>query len=193
MDIYDISNKSGVSIRTLKKLEKFGVLNVQKSQNPTIQRIKGNLKRGNPLTAEQQFHLVKNPKDLKLLLNWEFQIQAELDELGNVMQEKMPWEISVNAAFAGKRDMGAADLLAKWFCDFIDRNPAFSDGANRNHTYMAVRMLADIPDKYLHHTLPLIAQVMWNCRRTKRMVGYWHIDPKTRRTLYHRKANRFDL
>lgn len=193
MDIYDISNRTGVSIRTLKKLEKFGVLDAEKSRNPAIQKIKHNLKRGNPLTAAQQFHLVKNPKDMKYLQDWEIAVQMCLDDLGDVMHEKMPWDISVNAGLAGKKDMEAADLLAQWFCNFIDRNPAFADGASRNHAYLAVRMLADIPEKFLYLTLPLVAQAMWNCRRTKRMAGYWHIDAKTRRTLYHRKAQDFDL
>lgn len=193
MDIYELSNKSNVSIRTLRKIEKFGVLNIQKSKNPIIDEMKKNLNHGNRLTAVQQLHLVKNPKDAKLLLRWEDEVQVYLDALGDVMREKMPWDISANAAFAASRDMEAADNLAQWFCNFIDRNPAFANGANRNHAYLAVRMLADIPDHLLHLTAPVVSQAMWNCRRTKRMAGYWHIDPKTRRTLYHRPAGVLDL
>lgn len=193
MDVYELSDKSGVSIRTLRKIEKFGVLNLQKSKNPVIDKIKKNLKHGNRLTAEQQFHLVKNPKDAKLLLRWEDEVQDCLNGLGDVMREKMPWEISANAAFAASKDMAAADRLAKWFCNFIDRNPAFADGRSHDHAYMVVRMLADIPDNLLHLTAPVVAQAMWNTRRTKRMAGYWHIDPKTRRTRYHRPTGSFDL
>lgn len=193
MDIYDLADKSGVSLRTLKKLEKLGALNLPKPKKPIIQKIKHNLKRGNPLTAEHLLHLVKNPEDVKLFRAWEYIIQDYLEELGDAMQEKMPWHISAESSFAGNRDMEAAEKLAKWFCRFIDSSPAFADGASCNHAYLAVRMLADIPDNLLYQSLPVAARAMLNCRKTKTMAGYWHTDPKTRRTRYHRKALTFDL
>lgn len=192
MDIYDISEKTGVAVRTLRKIDKCGYLKVIKSKNPIIDQMKENLRKGNRLTAIQQLHLVQNPKDVKLLARWEFEATEILAKLGNVSQEAMPWQIAHNADLAASKNKEAADKLAHWFCNFIDGNPAFANGASCDHAYLVVRMLFDVPEHHLEHLAKIAQRAMWNCRGTKRMAGYYHTDSK-RRTRYHRPTKMLDL
>lgn len=192
MDIYETHIKSGVSLKKLKDLEKLGVLNVQRSKNPLIDKMKMNLNKGNRLSAEQQLHLLKNPNDAKLLLRWEYEVSACLKALGDVEKEKMPWPIAAKIDLAAAKHNDAVQYLAEWLCNFIDENPAFANGASRDYAYLAVRIFADVPDLHLKLIISRAFAAIWNCRKTKRMTGYWHLDTK-RRVRYHRPAKYHNL
>lgn len=193
MNIYQIAEQTGVSLRILKKLEKLGYLNVSETENPTVEKIRQNLRRRNPLSAEQQLYLLKNPSAMEFLEDWDYVIEDYLNLLGNVIEERMPWRTAASIVSSGDNDKEATGRVAAWICDFIDQNSAFAKGATCEHTYLAVRMLADIPDNLLHMSVTTIRQAMKNCRRTKIMKGYWHTDPVKKRTIYHRPTMMFDL
>lgn len=192
MNIYDIAEATGLSLRTLRKIDAYGFLIVEKSENPIVDDIMKNLHKGNRLTASQLLHLVKCPKDVKLLDRWKYDVRKYLDILGDPMQEKMPWSIAVSASLANNGDKDSKDKLAHWFCNFIDMNPAFENGASCDYAFLVVRMLADVPEIHLAHLAKIARTVMRNCRRGQRMVGYYHTDPK-RHLRFHRCKKDFDL
>ena len=60
-DIYHIHNQTGVSIRTLKKLEKTGFLKASICENPVLSKIDSTLRKGNRISAIDLAYLVENP------------------------------------------------------------------------------------------------------------------------------------
>ena len=160
-DILKISEITGLSLRTLKRLDKHGFLKVTKSEDPIADSIRLNLKKGNRLTALQQLHLLRNPAARDTLGQWSEEIRATLRDLGDALNSGAPWTVSSRIDLAARRDKNAIEKVTSWLVDFIRCDPGFDNGVTHDHAYLAVRLLANVPE----HQLELLARKVTSCLR----------------------------
>lgn len=192
--IYDISKQLDISLRTLRKIDKAGYLKASKSIDPITDSARDNLKKGNRLTALQQLHLLRNPGARETLTQWEYDIDATLEALGDAIGEGAPWDVSSAIELAARREPGSVDKIADWLSNLILFSDSFDKGAEKDHAFIAVRLLANVPD----HSLEILAKktqaCLWNVRRAR--PDYWKLNDKGQ-TVYFRPNKKalasFDL
>ncbi len=187
MDIFDVAKLTGVSVRNLKKVEKHGLLKIKKPNNDVLAKARHNLRRGNALTAEQLAYFIRFPDWLDRLDSpYEANARAVIETLGDVTGEAMPWEVSAGLPFAVNGEEDSLGPIVTWLRTLIDTSPAFAAGRMRGHAYMAVRVLAGIPEQHLESNAPLISKLFWKIRtRSKDFAEYWFVD-ENKRTQYRR-------
>lgn len=188
-DIKHLSKVVGLSVRTLRRIDKAGYLKVSASADLIAEAIGEKLRRHQPLTALQQLHLLKSPVAVKALDEWEPEIAAILAAQGDAIAEAAPWAISSQIDLVAKKKRDAIETVALWLRDHLTTSPALDDGQTCDHAYLAVRLLANVPD----HSLALLARkinvCMFHCRKHEALQGFWKVSDK--KTLYFRKS--FDL
>lgn len=188
-DIHKIAEITGLSVRTLKRLDKHGFLKVTKSADPIADAIRLNLKKGNRLTALQQYHLLKNPKLRDTLDQWDYEIDEVLRALGDALDNGAPWLISSAIDLASRKDKPAIEKIALWLVGMIQSDAGFDDGATHDHAYLAVRLIANVPEHQLETLAGKITACMWQCRNHEAMREFWRVDDDGR-TLYFRPTKK---
>jgi hypothetical protein len=193
--IYEISQASGLSLRTLRKLEKLGALNVTKSSDPITDAARENLKKGNKLTALQQLHLLRNPAARDTLQQWDLEIDVILNRLGDVIGEAIPWTISNAIELAARREPAAIEKISGAILNLINLSDAFDKGRAQDHAFIAVRLLADVPAHSLESLAKRLQSCLWQCRRSA-LSDCWRLNDKGQ-TEYFRPMKKvlanFDL
>jgi len=186
-DIYKIAEITGMSLRTCRTFEKHGFLNVTKSASPILDSIRDNLRRGNALTALQQLYLLKEPGSLTGLTQWEQQIDATLDRLGDALGEGAPWDVSNQIELVAKRDPDATNKVAGWLRDYILFSDSFDNGKAHDHAFVAARLLANVPDHSLADLAKKAQACLWQCRRM--LPDYWRLNDKGQTEYFRPKKN----
>lgn len=192
--IYEISNETGLSLRTLRTLEKKGYLKASKSADPIGDAARDNLKKGNRLTALQQLHLLRDPGARDRLEKWSFEIDAQLDHLGDALADAAPWDIASAIELAARREQGAIDKISNWLLSFIQVSEYFDKDKTRDHAFIAVRLLANVPEHSLVDLSKKVQACLWQVRRAHPEI--WTLAPDGR-TVYFRPRKKavakFDL
>jgi len=183
-DIYKIAQLSGLSLRTLKKLDKLGFLKATKASDPIADAIRLNMQKGNGLSALQQFHLLKYPKVRQSLTQWEFEISETLDKLGDALASGAPWQVSSAIELAARKDAAAVTKLVNWLCSFIMCDHGFDNRAKHDHAYLAVRLLANVPDHQIDGLSRKVTAAVWQCRAHPDFQPFWFIEDG--KTVYQR-------
>lgn len=187
-DIHKIAEITGLSVRALRRLDKHGFLKVTKSTDPVADAIRANLKKGNRLTALQQYHLLKNPKLRETLDQWDYEIDQILREQGDALDNGAPWSISSAIDLASRKDKSAVEKIARWLAEFIQRDSGFDNCVARDHAYLAVRLLANIPEHQLDFLAGKIPACIWQCRNHEIMREFWRVEDG--RTIYFRPVKK---
>lgn len=194
--IYEISTQLDISLRTLRKLDKAGYLKATKSADPITDSARDNLKKGNRLTALQQLHLLRNAEARESLTQWEYDIDATLEALGNVDADSAPWDVSSAIELAARREPGAIDKISNWLFNLIQVSESFDKGAMHHHAFIAVRLLAEIPEHSLVDLSKKAQACLWQCRRSAKLSECWKLNDKGE-TVYFRPNKKalanFDL
>lgn len=175
--IYELAKASGLSLRTLRKLEKLGALNASKSSDPITDAARENLKKGNKLTALQQLHLLRNPSARDTLQQWDLEIDAILKRLGDAIGEAIPWNISNAIELAARREPAAIEKISEAILNLIQFSDAFDKGRTQDHAFIAVRLLADVPAHSLESLAKRVQACLWQCRRSA-LVDAWRLNDR---------------
>lgn len=174
MDIHEIHTASGVGVRTLRKLEKMGVLRVTKaSGHAELSKIQAALRRGNPLTAYQLMTLYRTPGMISDVGDAKAQMRAEtlVEALGDIKREACPFVISANIPGAAAKEPDALAELASWIARHIDAH-ADDYGRGKPYAYLAARLLYEIPENLIGQNYPVLPQALLQIRKHKLMIGY---------------------
>lgn len=194
--IYEISAQLDISLRTLRKLDKKGYLKAAKSADPITDSARENLRKGNNLTALQQLHFLRDPAARDSLAQYQFEIDAQMDKLGDALADAAPWDISSAIELAARREQGAIDKISNWLFSFIRVSEHFDKGATQDHAFIVVRLLANVPDHSLESLAKRAQACMWQCRRGSNLSECWKLSDKGQ-TLYFRPNKKavakFDL
>lgn len=192
-DIHTISEITGLSLRTLRVIDKHGFLKVTRSSDPLLDATRANLKKGNRLTVLQRLNLLTSPAARASLDRWQHEINDTLRALGEfVTDEAAPWQLSSKIDLAARRDPDAVAAIAAWLREFIDRSPYFDDGKERDYYFLGVRLLADVPEHQLENCAKQLRPCMWQCRASGELEGYSRLE-KSGSTIYFRPKAKIPL
>lgn len=178
-DILAIHEKSGVALRSLRKLDRLGFLHVDKTKDKIGDSIKLTIKKHSRLNTLQLLHLYQTPK-----LADKLDLESEVRELGDVSRDAAPWiPVGVRIQSAAGRSADAIVTIAEFIRDILDTLPA---GQEVNHAYIGVRLLANVPEEHISNTLKKLRPCMWNVRASEILAGYSRLD-KNGTSRYFRK------
>lgn len=189
MNLYEISEKFGIPILKLRKLDKAGLLLTDVGESAHGARIRRQLSKGQPLTVAQQIEIVEDPSILRELGPYQISAEKEIASLGDVRGQAAPLEVAAHITNAAdRRNKDSIGVLIGWMTTVIPVEPV-------NHNWLAVRLLMGIPANIRKFDVPRIQYALLNCRISKDFEGWWRVEKiKSRKqTLYQRPDVRFDL
>lgn len=188
MDIYEIANRSGLSLRSLRKLERLGVLDTGKepaAEMSEFEKINYDLRKGNALNSIQLASLVEFPETVDRLGDYAGKAQVQIDALGQCQDEKASAAIVALVDRAAKDDPAAVLGLAEWLQSVIPSKGSVS------HHYLAVRLLLGAGKSLRSYIAGRLPRAFLNCRNVEEFAGWSSVVERgTRRlTNYHRPTN----
>lgn len=188
MNIYEISEKFGVSMRALRKLEKGKVLKLD-PVNPMVDKIIYMLSKGKLLPVDALAFLVENPDTLIELGNRAGEAEYQVSSLGNVQQDIAPPDVSAEIEMAAKGDDNAVEKLATWLQRVIPSDCAVG------HHFVAVRLLLSVPSGSRPYAYSRLPRALLNVRRHPGFAGWssYTTESGSKVSRYHRPADDFDL
>lgn len=189
-NIYEIYNKSDVSLRTLKKLDRLGFLKSDEIENPEIAKMICALQKGNRLSVAHRVMLIDEPPLLFKLGKYARHAKEQLDELGDAKGEAAKPAISFVIDQASRDQLNEVAALGKWMKRIIPADQEVS------HHYVAVRALLGVSPDSRNHIAGQINRAFLNVRNSPDFVGWFTLKP-TRHgnnvSFYHRPRLAFDL
>lgn len=186
MNIFELSDKSGIAVKRLRILDKLGALRHDASTTPTDE-ILATLKGGNRLNVGQLVYLVENRGELLELGKYTDKARAQLAEIGNTTGQGAPREIASQILEAFEREPAAVAALVAWAKTIIPARPV-------GHAFIAARLLLGVPKATRGYDAPRLRRVMLNCREHPEFAGWWKHEKiqgtkKSRnRTIYQKLA-----
>lgn len=188
MNIYEIAEKSGVSLRSVRKLEKLGVLKVG-AVDPMIDKIVYMLGKSQQLPVDALAALVEAPDMMQELGRYSGEAEFQVSSLGKVERDKAPGDVAAEIDSAAKGDDAAIAKIADWLKTVIPTDCAVG------HHFVAVRLLLGAPLSVRKHSYSRLARALLNVRRHPGFAGWSSYTQEGRHKLsqYHRPAENFDL
>jgi hypothetical protein len=180
MNIYDLAKASNISIKSLRRLQKLGVLQVKPCNYPEIEDIKEKYKASRPLNLLQCLYILKHP-ETHHLLNTDY-VKSILSNLGDVKNESASWSIASQIDLTAKKNIEAIEIVSEWISNLILTNKAFDKGKTRRHHFIAARLLYNVPNHLLDLKASKINICMYHCRA--KLPSFWRVTSKS--TVYFR-------
>jgi hypothetical protein len=180
MNIFEISDKSKISVKALKRLDKLGVL--RHDANLTIlDDIRGTLRIGNKLSVGQLVYLIDNPAGLLELGKYGSKAEPQIEALENPAAEAAPPEVSSLILDAFEKQPEAIASIVAWLKTIIPEKPV-------GHAYVASRLLLGVPAGVRAAETPRLQRVMMHCRDNPDFAGWWRRETSfsRNRTVYQK-------
>lgn len=165
MDIFELSRRSYVGLKTLRKIEKFGALIVDEP-DPVLAPIKHYISRNKALTSEHMAALIERPELVEALEQHAPLAQSLIAELGAV--EPAPAEVGWAILGAAANDPVDVATIVDWARSVL---PARDVG----HHWLAVRLLLAIEPAARPKEAKRLRRVMLNVRRSEAFAGWWRV------------------
>jgi len=180
MDIYELHERSKVSLRSLQKLHKLGALLIDKEVHPIYCKAQNTLRQGHVLTAEQLLFFHTNPEWIDRMGRHEIAVRAALQELGDVEADQASRDIGAETAEAAMVNPQSIERIATWLSDMIDTSAGFDNRQEQGHAFVAVRLLADVPGDLWQFNVPHVSKALYRVRAHDLMQGRFRIDERKR-------------
>jgi hypothetical protein len=187
MNIFDIHEKSGVSLRALRKLDKMGVLRC-KPNDPILDAIRLMLSSSKPLSVAQLAALIDNPGLVLELGKKADAAELQLEGIGDAKGEAAPRSVTLHIEDAARSDPAAVAKIAMWIFDNLPSYGAV------NYSYVALRLLYGVPEGQRQFVLPRIARAISYAKQQAPLSHCWRMTGKegAKRTEFF-KPNPLDL
>lgn len=192
MNIYELAKRTRVPLKTLRKVDKVGALNVEKDFGP-ISELVFHMSTNQVFTVPMLMHMVDNPElidDLGYVsATYQRRAQAQFAALGDLSACLAPSAVTAEIRQAAKGDDDAALVIAEWLMSVLPPDPV-------SHYWVAVRLLKPLNEFMRGQYMPSIKLALLNVRKLPEFAGYWRSEKiGTRNTIkYFRPANSpFDL
>lgn len=181
MNIHKIAEKSRVPLKHLRRLEKLGVLKVDKNTDEMPDKIRLAIQRGNALSAEQCLYLLKRDDWQDEFPEFVERAENQIDCLGDPSKSAAPWgAVAMYVADVSAKNTKATETVALWLVHCINT----MQSAQCDHTYLAVRLLWNVPEIVVPMMAKALHHCMWNCRKSEILSGYWRSEGG--KTVYHK-------
>lgn len=187
MNIHEIRDKSGVSLRALRKLEKLGVLKTE-SVDPMTEKIIYMLSKSQRLPVDALVALVEAPDLMLELGRYAGEAEYQVSSLGKVERDKAPADVAAEIEMAAKGDDAACEKLAYWLQTVIPKDCAVG------HHFVAVRLLLGAPPSLRSYYYSRLPRALLNVRRHPGFAGWssYTATGKGKLSQYHAPKG-FDL
>jgi hypothetical protein len=169
MNIFELADKSGASLRTLRKIEKLLKGRPIAASDPVLDSIRAQTNRVRPLSVSQYMALIDRPELIDALGSRAERIEQELEAIGDAQGEAAPREVTLHLQDASKGNPKAAAIIAQWMHD------ALPDQGNVPHAYLALRLLYGVPENVRRFALPVVPRAMQAAKRQAPLAGCWRI------------------
>jgi len=170
MNIFELSNKTHISVKSLRKLEKlkidFGALDDEPDDFLHAAKIRFVLMRKGQLTVEQLLQLIVDPSLFDMLKKYEARARAQIAALGDYQATLAPREVTAVIDRAAGAEADAALILAQWFGDVLPAEPV-------GHHWVAVRLLLPLPVFQREKAMSLVSLALMHMRKLDAFRPYW--------------------
>jgi len=170
MDIYTLARKARVPLKTLRRIEKFGALKVDKESEQISQllfHMRGNMK----FTLPMLLWLIDDPALIDELGyisgTYAKRAEAQLRTLGDVKATGAPIDVTAEIQEASKGNADAALVLAQWLMNVLP------DERTVSYHWIAARLLSPLNAFLREQNAPWITLALLNVRRLPEFAGYW--------------------
>lgn len=184
MNIFEISEKSKISVKKLRVLDKLGVLRHDASATE-LDGMRNTFREGNQLNVAQLVYLVENPAGLLELGRYAEKARAQMESIRDVAGQvkAAPPEISAQILEAFEKEPKAIAAIVEWCKSILPAEPV-------GHSYIAVRLLLGVPENVRRFDIPRLQRVMMNCRDHPNFAGWWRREKlvSRNRTVYQKLA-----
>lgn len=184
MNIFEISDKSGISVKRLRVLDKLGVLRHDASTT-IVDEMRSTFREGNKLNVAQLVHLVENPAGLLELGRYAEKARAQLEAAKDVAGQvnAAPLEVASQILEAFENQADACEALIAWAKTVIPPHPV-------GHSYLATRLLLGVPEGSRKHDAARLHRALMNCRARPSFAGWWRKEKSVSRnkTIYEKIA-----
>lgn len=174
MNIYEVAAQFKISVSKLRKMDKAGILKLDKS-HPLTDSMRFYLGKGQPLTVAQLVALVEDPTIIEQLGEKAGVALAQVAALN--APTAAPLETVAEIDQASRGDTDAIGRLIPYLKTQILL--AASQGHSViNHHYLAVRLVLGSPASLRDYNAARIARALLNCRRHPGFAGWWRVVPR---------------
>lgn len=170
MNIFEISAKSGIPLKSLRKLERMNINFGKLDSEPDIffhaAKIRFTLMRKGQLTVEQLFQLLDDPAIYDELKKYQGAARTQVAALGDVKATPAPREVTAAIDAAAGGDVDAAHALAGWLMGILPASPV-------GHHWVACRILFPLNAFMREQMAPRISLALMHMRKVEEFAPYW--------------------
>lgn len=172
MNIRELSRRTGVSLSTLKTLDKLKVLKLSADpEGDKIEAIKFSLTKNPALTVMQILDLTAQPDLISELGNFEHRARVHLETMGDIKAQAAPTSVTAFLVEAYCRDPIALEVLADWARSIL---PPKAVG----YHWLASRLLFNAPEVSRQKDAKRIPLTFVNLRKVESFAGFWQMNIK---------------
>lgn len=169
MNIYQLSNKTGLSLTNLRKLEKLGVLKLS-NDCEKLSKLHFHMRGNQTFTLAMLLWLHDEPdliEELGYISSlYEQRARRQIMTLGNAAGSLAPKEVTAAIADAARGDRASALLIGNWLKSILLDNVA-------SHHWVAMRLLIPLNEFLREQSLSLIPLALLNMRKQMEFAGWW--------------------
>lgn len=186
MNLVEISDKYGIPVKKLARLEKDGFLVASKTDSRPAQ-MKIYLQSGRPLAVHQLIDLIREPGLIPLIgktSTYRDMAASIVESLGNVEASALPVETAANIIYgAAILDPDMTARLVEWLRGVIPAKGC-------SYHYLAVRMMFNVPGARWKETYRYLPRAMTTIRNHPLLEG-WSYKEGKEPVKFQRPANSF--
>lgn len=172
MNIFQLSNKSGIPLAKLRKLEKLKALIVD-PENGFLDGLIFHMRGNQILSTAQLLTLVEDPDLLDDLAavkpRYASRAREQIAALGDISQHHAPRDVTAAVMGASRGDDDDGLIIATWLMGVLP-------GAPVPHAWVTVRLLAPLNEFLRGQTAPLISPALLNVRKLPEFAPYWRSE-----------------
>lgn len=181
MDIHELAERSGISLRKLRQLDKLGVLKLE-PESEILGKIRFYVGKGRSIPAVELLHLVENPDEIFDLGERAGDAQAQVDAL-EISDDSAaaPLDVSGSIDLASNNNAAAVDRLEQWA-------KATIPGREVPYSFLAVRILLGTSPRLRPYNARRIARALLNVRQRESFADWFTIrEIRGRRVTFYKR------
>lgn len=182
MNIHEMATRTGISLKSLRKLEKLRLLKVD-AESDIVSEIRFHFARSGQMTVAHMLALIDNPNVIQEFSPaYQKRVKTQLEALGDYATSKAPLSVTASLLSAAGRDPDGALVVAEWLKGVLPFEPV-------SHYWVSVRLLVGLGAEQRAQYIPLVGLALLHTRALPEFAGYWEskkVGP--RNAIFYKKA-----
>ncbi len=183
MNIHDLAARTGISLKTLRRLDNLKVLRID-AENALAAELRFSLSRQSNLSVADLLTLLDNPEIFYDLRNYEDRAREQVARLGDVTSGAAPKHVTAEIQNAARGDKAAALVIIDWLKGILPAGPV-------GYHWIAARLLFPLNDFLRKENSKHVIRALLIVRAQPEFAGWWHVRKikKVDRAEYFRPMN----